>query len=76
MKLGVILGALAGLAVATGLILHFGWRQIGDAAVAAGWQGLAAITAIHFACLLISALAWRTVITVAPRNAIFACRNW
>jgi putative membrane protein len=73
MKLGVILGALAGLAVATGLILHFGWRQIGDAAVAAGWQGLAAITAIYFACLLISALAWRAVITVAPRNAIFAC---
>jgi putative membrane protein len=73
MRLGVILGAMAGLAVATGLILHFGWRQIGDAAVAAGWHGLAAITAIYFACLLISALAWRAVIIVPPRNAIFAC---
>jgi hypothetical protein len=58
-KFGVILGALAGLALATGLILHFGWHQVGDAALAAGGQGLAAIIAIYFVCLLISALAWR-----------------
>jgi putative membrane protein len=72
-KVGVILGALAGLGVATGLILHFGWRQIGDAALAAGWQGLAAITAIYFVCLLISGLAWQAVLLDAPRNAILAC---
>ena len=73
MKLGVILGALAGLGLVTGLIVHFGWRQIADAALAAGWQGLAAIIAIYFVCLLISAVAWRTVILDAPRNAILAC---
>lgn len=72
-KFGVILGALAGLGVATGLILHFGWRQITDAALAAGWQGLAAIIAIYFVCLLISAMAWRSVILNAPLNAILAC---
>jgi putative membrane protein len=72
-KLGVILGALAGLGVATGLILHFGWRQIGDAALVAGWRGLAALTAIYFVCLLISALAWRVVIIDAPPNTILTC---
>jgi putative membrane protein len=72
-KLGVILGALAGLGVAIGLILHFGWRQIADAALAAGWQGLAAITAIYFVCLLISALAWQAVVLDAPRNIFLAC---
>jgi putative membrane protein len=71
-KLGVIIGALAGLGVATGLILHFGWRQITDAALGAGWRGLAALIAIYFVCLLISALAWRAVILNAPRNAILA----
>ena len=73
MKFGVILGALAGLALATGLILHFGWRQVGEAALAAGWQGLAGITAIYFVCLLISALAWQVVILDAPPNATRVC---
>jgi putative membrane protein len=72
-KLGVVLGALAGLGVATCLIIHFGWRQIGDAALAAGWQGLVAIAAIYFACLLIIALAWLAVLLDAPRNAMLAC---
>jgi putative membrane protein len=72
-KLGVILGALLGLAVATGLILHFGWRQIGEAALAAGWQGLAALVGIYVVCLLISAVAWRVLILDAPRHALFAC---
>lgn len=73
MKRGVILGALLGLGIATGLILHFGWRQIGDAALAAGWQGLAAITAIYVVCALISALAWRVVVIDAPRGVFLIC---
>jgi putative membrane protein len=72
-KIGVILGALAGLALATGLILHFGWHQVGDAALAAGWQGLAAITCIYLVGLVLCALAWRVVILDAPRNAILVC---
>jgi putative membrane protein len=72
-KLGVILGALAGLALATCLILHFGWRQVGGAVLAAGWQGLASITGIYFVCLVLCALAWRAVILDAPENATVAC---
>jgi putative membrane protein len=72
-KVGVILGALAGLAIATGLILHFGWRAVGDAALATGWQGLAAITGIYLICLLLCALAWRALLIDAPRNAALTC---
>ena len=73
MKLGVILGAIAGLALATILIVHFGWREIVDAAVAAGWQGLLAITLIYFVCLLLLAAAWQAVILDPPRNLFLSC---
>lgn len=73
MKLGVILGAIAGLALATILIVHFGWREIVDAAVAAGWQGLLAITLIYFACLLLLAAAWQALILDPPRNLFLSC---
>jgi putative membrane protein len=72
-KTGMILGALVGLALATGLIVHFGWRQVADAALAAGWQGLAAISAIYFVCLLLCAVAWRAILLDAPRNAFLVC---
>jgi putative membrane protein len=72
-RVGVILCALVGLAIATGLILHFGWRAVGDAALATGWQGLAAITGIYFICLLLCALAWRALLIDAPRNATLVC---
>ena len=73
MKLGLIIGALIGLAVATILIVHFGWRQVVDAALAVGWQGLAALIGIYLICLLLCAVAWRLLILDAPRHAIFIC---
>ena len=73
MKLGLIIGALIGLAVATILIVHFGWRQVADAALAVGWQGLAALIGIYLVCLLLCAVAWRLLILEAPRHAIFIC---
>lgn len=73
MKRGLIIGALAGLAVATFLIFHFGWHQVVDAALAVGWQGLAALIGIYLVCLLLCAVAWRAVILDAPRNAILIC---
>jgi putative membrane protein len=73
MKLGVILGAIAGLALATILIVHFGWRGIVDAAVTAGWQGLLAITLIYFVCLLLLAAAWQALILNPPRNLFLSC---
>jgi putative membrane protein len=72
-KLGLIIGALIGLAVATILIVHFGWRQVADAALAVGWQGLAALIGIYLVCLLLCAVAWRLLILDAPRHAIFIC---
>jgi putative membrane protein len=72
-KLGLIIGALIGLAVATILIVHFGWRQVVDAALAVGWQGLAALIGIYLVCLLLCAVAWRLLILDAPRHAIFIC---
>jgi putative membrane protein len=73
MKLGVILGAILGLALATILIVHFGWREIVDAAVAAGWQGLLAITLIYVVCLLLCAAAWQLIILDPPRNLFLSC---
>ncbi|MGA9604395.1 MAG: hypothetical protein WBQ82_09800, partial [Methyloceanibacter sp.] len=73
MKLGLIIGALIGLAVATILIVHFGWRQVVDAALAVGWQGLAALIGIYLICLLLCAVGWRLLILDAPRHAIFIC---
>lgn len=73
MRLGLIIAALIGLAVATILIVHFGWRQVVDAALAVGWQGLAALIGIYLVCLVLCAVAWRTVILDAPRHAVLIC---
>jgi putative membrane protein len=70
---GLIIGALIGLAVATILIVHFGWRQVVDAALAVGWQGLVALIGIYLVCLVLCAVAWRIVILDAPRHAILIC---
>jgi putative membrane protein len=72
-RVGLIIGALIGLAVATILIFHFGWRQVVDAALAVGWQGFAALIGIYLVCLILCALAWRIVILDAPRRAILIC---
>ena len=73
MKASVIVALLVGLAITTGLILHFGWHDVVDAALAAGWQGLAALTGIYVVCLLLCALALQAVILDAPRNSIVTC---
>ena len=73
MKLAVILGAIAGLALATILIVHFGWRQIADAALAAGWQGLLALTGIYAFGLVLMAFAWQGLILDRPRHLFFSC---
>jgi putative membrane protein len=70
---GLIIGALIGFAVATILIVHFGWRQVVDAALAVGWQGLVALIGIYLVCLVLCAVAWRIVILDAPRHAILIC---
>jgi putative membrane protein len=73
MRVGLIIGALVGLAVATVLIVHFGWRQVADAALAVGWQGLAVLIGIYLVCLLFCAVAWRVLILDAPPRAVLTC---
>jgi putative membrane protein len=69
-KAGLIVAALVGLALATGLILHFGWHDVVDAALAAGWQGLAALIGIYLVCLFLCALALQALILDAPGNSL------
>lgn len=73
MRIGLIIGALLGLAVATVLIVHFGWRQVMDAALAVGWQGLVTLIGIYVVCLLLCAIAWRSLILDAPPRTILVC---
>ncbi|HZB90086.1 MAG TPA: lysylphosphatidylglycerol synthase domain-containing protein [Stellaceae bacterium] len=61
MKRVAILGILAGLALTTLLVLHFGLSQVGAALRAAGVLGLAAITAIHLAAMAVMGIAWWVV---------------
>jgi putative membrane protein len=72
-KVGVVVGALAGIALATCLIIYFGWRQIGDAVLTAGWQGLTAIAGVYLISLVLCGLAWRALILNAPPNASISC---
>jgi putative membrane protein len=71
-KASLIVAALVGLALATGLILHFGWHDVVDAALVAGWQGLAALVGIYVVCLFLCALALQAVILDAPDNSLLA----
>jgi putative membrane protein len=68
-KTGVALGALAGIGLGTALILYFGLEQVGDAFLTAGWRGLAAMTGVYGAALIVCALAWRQLTIAPPRNA-------
>lgn len=49
---------LAGLAVATALVVHFGAPAVLAALRAAGWAGLAAISAVHAVLIALMGLAW------------------
>lgn len=74
-KTGITLFALAGVALATALIVYFGSAQVGDAFLTAGWRGLAAMTGVYLASLILCALAWRCLINAPHRNTTLAC-HW
>lgn len=67
-RLIAVLG-LAGLALATGLIVWQGAGAVGSAVLAAGW-GLAIVIAVEILPLGIDALAWRTLIPAAVRPGV------
>ncbi len=74
-KMGITIFALAGIAIATALILYFGSAQVGDAFLTAGWRGLAAMTGVYLASLVLCASAWRCLISAPHRNTMLAC-HW
>jgi putative membrane protein len=61
MKLGRFAVVLAGLAVMTALVLHFGLPEVGAALRAAGGMGLVAISTIHVIAIAAAGLAWWAV---------------
>lgn len=62
MKAAVIAAALAGLALAAGLIVYFGADAVLAALASAGWQGLVLITLAHFASVFLCSLGWNAVL--------------
>ena len=72
-KIMLAVSALAGIALGIGLVLYYGLSEVGDAFLAAGWIGLAAVSVTHIVSMLLCALAWR-VLLIAPRpGAMRAC---
>lgn len=74
-KAGVALCAFTGVAFAIGFVIYFGLDQVGDAFLAAGWQGLAAMTLAYLASVVLCACAWHTLLLTPVKNS-FAVFNW
>jgi putative membrane protein len=78
-KTGLFLAAMAGIALATCLVLYYGLAEVGDAFLTAGWRGIAAITAVHLISLVFCALAWRVLMTVSKPphvDMLFLWARW
>jgi putative membrane protein len=58
----VLVGALAGLALAVGLFVYYGLEPIGAAFATAGWSGLACLCGVHLISVLLCSLAWQTLL--------------
>lgn len=71
------LAAVAGLLVVIGLVMHQGLAQVVNALGAAGW-GLALVCLLHLPPLLLSSLAWQTILgRIWPRTTwMFVGARW
>lgn len=57
-----ILGGIGGLAVAAGLVVHFGAGAVARALAAIGWTGFAAVCGIQLALVAVMGMAWRALL--------------
>jgi putative membrane protein len=73
LKAGLILGALAGVALGIALVLYYGLSDVGDAFLTAGWQGIVAVSAVHIGSLLLCAYAWQVLVPGEPNGTFRAC---
>jgi putative membrane protein len=79
MKLGAIVGGLAGLALAAWLLESYGVGRILDLLRNAGWFGITAVIAFHLVQILFSASAWFVIAGPAaprPRLRTYFMLRW
>lgn len=78
MKLGLIVGIVAGCVLTLTLLIWFGLPEIGHALGVAGWTGLFAVTAVHIPSMALCGLAWYQVTPQAPprANLRFVVARW
>ncbi|MGH7037843.1 MAG: lysylphosphatidylglycerol synthase domain-containing protein [Stellaceae bacterium] len=62
LRLVPILAGLAGLAIAAGLVAHFGAGAVVRSLLAVGWLGFAAVCLIQLALIAIMGIAWRALL--------------
>ncbi len=63
MRTKLLLAAVAGLGLGTALVAYYGLDAVGGDFLAAGWRGLAAITAFQLFPVAACGLAWRIIAT-------------
>lgn len=66
MKLGAILAALAGLAVAAWLVVHVGFSAVLGSVASVGWGGFAVLCVYALAMFLVLGAAWFALTPSAP----------
>ena len=72
------LAGLTGLALGTVLIAWYGFDAVGGALFAAGWMGLAAVTAFQVLPTAVCGLAWWALVRESPSKdyAVFCWARW
>jgi len=71
MKVGAIIGGIAGLCLSVWLLQSYGVGRIIDLLHHAGWFGILVVVAFHVVQILFSALGWRTIAgPTAPRPSL------
>lgn len=76
-KLGMLLLALAGLALAIGLVMHYGAADIGAALGSIGW-GMVPVLFVHLAQVWLSGQGWHAMASVERPGPVwvFAFARW
>ena len=69
MKAKLLLAALAGLGLTSGLVAYYGFDAVGSDFLAAGWRGLAAITAFQLLPVTACGIAWWIISATARRGS-------
>jgi putative membrane protein len=69
-RTGVVLAAIAGVAISTVLIAYHSFAAVGEAVWKTGW-GLGIIVALHLVAVVFCGLAWRLLFVSRPPKTIF-----